>query len=212
MIRLNEMAYPSTFNMEEFETIRSHSGKIKYATERLKRLGSGSSRVVFQIDDEKVLKIAKNEKGIAQNEVETDWSMQKNGIVAKVFEHSRNPKGVMWLEMELAKKVNSSRFKQLCGYDIKVLNDFLLHEAKRMQPSKTYYFQSTLSDEQAAEMWESEFISDLMNFITNYDMMIPGDFVKLSSWGEVISEGTPSLVMIDFGFSSNVQYQYYKIN
>lgn len=33
-------------------------------------IGNGSSRMVFQISDERVLKVAKNAKGIAQNEAE----------------------------------------------------------------------------------------------------------------------------------------------
>lgn len=209
---LKEMAYPSNFSMEEFESIRSHAKKIKYASERLKKIGVGSSRVVFQIDDEKVLKVAKNQRGVMQNEVEADYSLQNYALIAKVFESSENPNGVMWLEMELAKKVNPKRFEQLSGYSMKTLNDFLLFENERINPRNRISIQSQMTDEQHQEMWENEFISDLMTFTSSYDMVIPGDLIKLNSWGEVIKDGEDSLVLIDFGFNKRVQYKYYGTN
>ena len=53
-------AYPESFSFEEFNNIRSYNGKLKYANQRLKKISSGSSRVVYQVDNERVLKIAKN--------------------------------------------------------------------------------------------------------------------------------------------------------
>ena len=64
---LKEMAYPTSFNMEEFKSIRSFADRVKYCEQRLKKLGAGSSRRVYQIDNEKCLKLAKNGKGIGQN-------------------------------------------------------------------------------------------------------------------------------------------------
>ena len=61
------MAYPVSFNMDEFKGIRSFADRVKYCENRLKKLGAGTSRRVYQIDNEKCLKLAKNRKGIAQN-------------------------------------------------------------------------------------------------------------------------------------------------
>ena len=62
---IDEMAYPTSFNMGEFKSIKSYKGKLDYAKQHLLgKLGAGSSRAVFKVDDEKVLKIALNEKGL----------------------------------------------------------------------------------------------------------------------------------------------------
>jgi len=98
---IREMAYPTSFNMEEFKQIRSFSERVRYCENRLRRISSGSGRIVYQIDDQKVLKLAKNQKGIAQNEVESDNFLQSYSIVARVFEGDDND---TFVEMELAKK------------------------------------------------------------------------------------------------------------
>ena len=65
---IDEMAYPVSFNMAEFKTLTTFSERIRYCQTRLQRISSGSARIVYKIDNEKVLKLAKNRKGIAQNE------------------------------------------------------------------------------------------------------------------------------------------------
>ena len=57
---------------------------LEYCKERAKRLGQGSSRVAFEIEYEgrpTILKIAKNSKGILQNEKEV------NILEDNFFEH-----------------------------------------------------------------------------------------------------------------------------
>ena len=70
---VSEMAYPATFDMSVFKSLNSFQSRIEYCASRLKRLGAGSSRIVYQIDDEKCLKLAKNQKGVAQNLAEIEF-------------------------------------------------------------------------------------------------------------------------------------------
>ena len=67
---IDGMAYPVSFNMAEFKTLKTFTARIKYCQARLQRISSGSARIVYKIDNEKVLKLAKSRKGIAQNEAE----------------------------------------------------------------------------------------------------------------------------------------------
>jgi len=120
--------YPSSFSFEEFNAIKSYNGKLKYANERLQKLGSGSARVVYKVDEEKVIKIAKNKKGIAQNSVEAEEYLQNYDIVAKVFETDNDD---FWIEMEWAKKVTPTRFKQITGIDIKKLWSYLFYDKSK---------------------------------------------------------------------------------
>lgn len=99
--------YPKTFDMEVFKSLNNFTKRIEYCRNHLPRIAAGSSRIVYKIDDEKVLKLAKNTKGIAQNETEIDRGQDSyfSFILARVFDF--HPDG-LWVEMELARKVSKS--------------------------------------------------------------------------------------------------------
>ena len=83
--QINE-AMNDTFSYEELGNIRALSKRVAYCKQHLGNpIGNGSSRMVFQIDDEKVLKLAKNQKGIAQNNVEADWGAQNYGVLPNLY-------------------------------------------------------------------------------------------------------------------------------
>jgi len=66
MNNLYEMAYPESFSMDTLLSLSSYMKKVWYANTHLQKIASGSSRIAYKIDDEKVLKISKNKKGLAQ--------------------------------------------------------------------------------------------------------------------------------------------------
>ena len=196
---LFEMAYPVEFNMEDFKKLKSFSNKQKYAKEKLLgKLGAGSARAVFKIDDEKVLKVAVNEKGIAQNEQEAEGYKQNYDILARVFDVDKDD---MWLEMELAKKVTKSRFKTLTGVSLDDLQAYLIYRDRGSR---------FIDKDLIAKLDENGFIQDLMSFVGDYDYSIPGDFARASTYGEVLRDGKPKIVVIDFGLSKDVLDTYYR--
>jgi len=67
-------------------------------------IGSGSGRRVFDLDNGYVVKVAKNKKGIAQNEAEYQISSRSNSaLFAKILEVSEN---YHMLIMQKAEKIN----------------------------------------------------------------------------------------------------------
>lgn len=82
---LFEFAYPTSFNFVEFNNIGSFAGKKRYCDERLQKLSSGSARIIYKVDEEKVLKLAKNAKGLAQNQEEARSYAIECGIGAEVY-------------------------------------------------------------------------------------------------------------------------------
>ena len=198
-------AYPENFSFQEFDTIRSYNGKLKYANQRLRKLSSGSSRVVYQIDDEKVLKIAKNKKGLAQNGSESDWSKEAYDVTAKVFNSSED---FFWLEMELAKKLTPTRFKQLTGLSIQDMQLAMRALRERMRPSP-YGMNVKLDSDFEKKLYENEFYLDIERFVADYDMET-GDFGRINSYGEVIRDGKEKVVLVDFGVTNQVWIDYYK--
>lgn len=203
---MDEMAYPTSFNFNELKNIKSFSGKVKYVQYHLgKKIGKGSSRAVFRVDDEKVLKVALNKRGLIQNESEAQPFKQNYGITAKVFDADPDD---IWVEMELAKKVNPRRFEELAGVSIKDLQHYLSYRNWLNDPKERAKYSMNIDPDLKATMDENEFVSDLTNLIADYAYPMPGDFGRISTYGEVTREGEPTLVLVDFGLSSDASSLY----
>jgi len=209
MINLTEMAYPSSFSMEELKTISSYAKRVAYTAERLERISSGSARVVFKIDEEKALKVAKNQKGLAQNQTEADYSIQQMypDLVAQVFETDED--GV-FIEMELAQKVSEKIFKQLLGFSVGDLTRVLGAEAYRIHGAREVSSFWQNEDGGLEHLYENEWVKELIELAINFDHPMPGDFGKVSSYGMVTRDSQPSIVLIDFGFSRSVYKDHYQ--
>lgn len=199
--------YPQTWSKEEFENIRSFAGKLKYANNHLQRLASGSGRTVFKIDDQKVLKIAKNRKGLAQNQVESDRGIQNYGVTAKVFDvgDEIHDIGPFWIESEFCKKIGPKRFQQLTGV---TLEEVLAYMTEILEPRN--HWRGNLDPKLKRRLDDNEFIIDVLRFAGDYDQQI-GDYGRASTWGETISDGKPAVVLVDFGLNRSVWNDYYKV-
>lgn len=210
-LNLSEMAYPVEFNMETLKSLRSYSKRLQYVQSLLPRISSGSSRVVYKIDDEKVLKVAKNKKGLAQNQAETDWGAQQYDVVAKIFDTDEND---LFLEMELARKVSPKLFKQATEVSFEEFQIYLQHVAwrkgdSRSDPLSNASNREVVSPERIEELHENEWLQDFSTFVTSYDYYLPGDFSKLSTYGLVERNSYPWIVIIDFGFTEGVRKEHY---
>ena len=135
---IQEMAYPTSFNMEEFKSIRSFADRVKYCENRLKKLGAGTSRRVYQIDNEKCLKLAKNRKGIAQNieEINLGNDMYAGSCFAKVYDYDQNG---LFVEMELARKAKVGDFKRITGLSWDVMKAWIEKISLLYRTTKSFY-------------------------------------------------------------------------
>lgn len=198
--------YPASFDMDHFKGLNSFNQRVKYCEENLKRISSGSSRIVYLIDEEKVLKLAKNKKGIAQNEVEIDISNDFTApeILAKTFDYDEDQS--LWVEMELAKKVKAPDFKRVVGYDfkdiIKAIHNYGIDTGNAR--GGKYSINADLYN----DMWENSFMYELFNYIGTYGIPV-GDLMRLSSYGLVKRDGNDAIVIIDFGLTFDVYDTYY---
>jgi hypothetical protein len=203
-----EEDYPSNFDLEEFSKLNSFNKRIQYCQERLKRISSGSSRIVYMVDDTKVLKIARNKKGLAQNEIEIDYSnyYDLKDITAQVFAYDQNN---LWVEMELAKKVTPAIFERVVGFTFADYCAGLRKHHDEINPKRGSWFSSDVSKEVYEAMWEDEFTYEMLSFIGGYDIPF-GDLCKLNTYGLVKRNGEDTIVMIDYGLNNDVWQDYYK--
>jgi len=196
--------YPLSWNIEEFKNLKSFNKRIKYCEQNLQRISSGTSRIVYKIDETKVLKLAKNEKGIAQNNTEINFSEDYlwDMVVAKLFDHDEDG---LWVEMELARKVTTSIWNNIVGIPIDIFRDGT--RFMEQQKGKTLY--RLKEPERMEELYENDFTSTILDLIANYDVG-SGDFGKLSTYGLVNRDGKDEIVIIDYGLTNEVYNSYYK--
>lgn len=191
--------------LEELNKIRSFNGRITYANQNLSRIGSGSGRAVYDIDGTKVLKLAKNPKGVAQNEEEArlgnDWHI--NNLVTNVFDSAEDD---TWVVAEEGKKVTEKRIKELTGIEsLGSLNAYLRNSESTNKGGRTIFsMDPALKDSYV----ENEFVASLNDFMLNYNQM-SGDLARPSSYGEVVRDGEPTLVLTDYGLSDEVYNTHY---
>lgn len=196
--------YPSSFNMEEFKLLTSFRKRIAYCEKHLKRISSGSSRIVYQIDNEKVLKLAKNKKGLAQNEVEHTYSNDPyiSDIFAEVLDADTD--NFLWIEMELARKVTKPLFKSIVGIPFDEYTKVLQYYDSTANPQK-YKHYSIPEPDNMEDHWEDEFFRGMFDYLGNFNVPV-GDLMKLSSYGIVRNN---EIVLIDYGFDDGVAKEFY---
>lgn len=212
---LEEMAYPTNFSLEQFSQIPSFAARIRYCNERLPKLGVGSSRIAYKVDDEKVLKIAKNSKGITQNVAECDWSRNEFKCFAKIFEADID--NYTWVEMEIARKAKRSDFKKLLGLSFEEIVDIIyaIYNQYSYGSRKISNWMFNTSKENADKLLEelvysekNEYLYDLNYYITNYQPAMVQDWSRLVNWGIVKRNGQELPVIIDTGVTDAVYNEY----
>ena len=207
-----EMAYPVAFNMETFKSLPTFAQRVKYCREKLgQQLGAGTSRRVYPIDDEKVLKLAFNKKGVAQNEAECDWFLQKIGLCAKVYDYDEN---YLWIEMQKARKAKKSDFKRLCGISYEMMCAYVqyvhsLYSSPKYSQYRDRSYDSEIEQITNSDEYEYSLFYKIYEYMANFQLEAYGDLMRLSSWGVVIEDGQEELVLIDYGLNNDVAREFY---
>lgn len=208
---VDEMAYPASFNMEEFKQCRSFAERVRYCQARLPRISSGSSRIVYKIDDSKVLKLAKNAKGLSQNYTEIYSYARETSIAAQIFDYDENN---LWLEMELARKCTPNDFKAIVGVPFAVVQNFVMRTAKQYSRNMNIHYDHRYNeifdqiDNEEFPNWE--WFNGLSDYMTNTGLEAYGDLTRISSYGVVKRDYGDEIVLVDFGLDDDNFSQYYK--
>lgn len=186
------------FEWEKFKSLPAQEIMVAYAMNYLDTLGKGSSRIAFALTSKKVLKVAMNPKGIAQNDAEmkiyTDPATED--MVAKIHDADEQNR---WLVSDLVRPIKSeAEFKSLSGVD--------WDEFKSDLESSI----SSLVREKGAQ----EISKDAAPFTKKVykmaekgkDRLKLGDLIEINHWGK-----TPDgrVVLLDYGFTEDVNIKHY---
>lgn len=206
-----EMAYPTTFNFEEFRNCKSYAERIRYCESQLPKIAQGSSRIVYKVDNDKVLKLAKNQKGVAQNQVEYRLGTEPYyQCFAEIYEYDESN---LWIEMEYCRKAKKSDFKLIYGVPFEVLCCMMWDQSNNFKNSR-YGNSNPYGQyrEVVQKIWDGEendlqiLFMNIQEYIGGEMLENVGDLCRISSWG-INSEGY--FTLIDYGLDDDVANQYY---
>ena len=206
---LIETPPPEDWDRDIFKS--SYRKQITYAMERAKKIGSGSSRVVFEIPFEgrpTVLKIAKNAKGLAQNEAESDYSLFRMypDITCPIIDYDEG--GYKWIHLEKAEKLTKSFFKSKEGFSFEDFGYMLRDSEQRRNGRKgrnfEVNFENLVNKDEIEKIRESEIYADVEGLMGDFDILA-ADLQRLTNWG--LYKGHP--VIIDLGFNSEIARTHY---
>jgi hypothetical protein len=177
-------------------------------------IGEGSSRIVFQIDDEVVLKLAKNAAGIAQNKEEMKIGLHSGlNYVPLVFNGSDEENGV-WIISEYVLPAEENDFRKVFGIKFKDVAEFCYH-LQQIDNDRDYsnYHIKCISDIYRHYSWcvmgtkllkEIQFLSDKFDSLVN-------DLARIDNWGMCRRDGKTYMAMLDPGCNNEIYNQFYRL-
>jgi len=202
---LSEAPLPDDWDKEAYKADKSFASRIRYAQERAKKIGTGSSRIAFEIEYQgrpTVLKIAKNKKGLAQNDYESqmfnDHYVTGLGITIPMIDHDEENDPPVWIHTEKAERIHANSFKKVFGLDPHTFQRYIEWATGQnrygLNEKDEELFNVIVNDEDKYEL-----LHDLTDLVGNYGLPI-GDFARAANWG--MYKGHP--VLLDVGLTTEV--------
>lgn len=192
------------FNFDEFSEHDSYDDKISYAKENLNFISSDRDRNVFELDSERVIKIANNEDGMICNNVEKHFSDSGWKRLAKVLDYDDD---FMWVVSEKADAIDDITFQKMCGISLDQLykhlyqfrNQKSMSKYKASDPSTPYDLEIVKILEEArktAISYEINSKSEELCFNTS-------DIPYFENLGVMKRDGEEMLVIVNYGHFEN---------
>jgi hypothetical protein len=181
--------------LKNIAKLKTYTARKKYAEKNLDHLSSGSSRIVYLTSDKTVVKLAKNDKGIAQNKAESNLKI-KSKFLNKILDHSSN---YAWIQTNFLKKITEKQFKKLTGIDFDDFGEAIRFGLKDISSSKRS------EPDNFEEVSESDIYKELVE-IGKKNKLMPGDIARISSWGQ--KDDHP--VLIDAGLTKDIFEEFYE--
>lgn len=179
--------------LKNIESLENYNSRKEYAEANLKHLSSGSSRIVYLTSKNTVIKLAKNDRGIAQNKVEC------NDLKSKFLNRSiSHAKDYSWIETYFLDKITTKSFDKMTGISFDDFGECIRYGLKNVS-------KNSANKPKNFETVEKTEIYKSIKEIGSKLKLLPGDLARISSWG--CKDNHP--VLIDAGLSKDVYDDYY---
>lgn len=197
------------FSFDELKKINSFKGKYNYCKKTLgPTQGRGSSRVCFQLSDNKILKLALNQKGLAQNATELDWGLQSYDVVPEIYPES-DTDNYTFICSEYVLPAKESDFEHVFGFDFHTFCKCITAFYNCYTPHATVAISPMDDDSLSTLLDENEDLNSFYYYMTDYQPPL-GDMLSLSSYGMTNRSGVPQIVLLDSGLNYDVFNKFYK--
>ena len=201
------------FSIEYMKNIKSLKGRYEYCKQFLGNpVGRGSSRVVFQYDDNIVIKLALNGKGIAQNEAEydklCDYSLD---VFPKVYNDFSDTDSFKFITTEYVLPATNRDFEHCLGVDFNTYCNVIgtwMKWAKGGRFNLPFYIHE-LSVEEIEEITSYGNWENLEWYFQNYNVEGFGDLIRIANYGMTNRNGNPEIVILDSGLTLDVWKKHY---
>ena len=196
-------AAKDTFSYKELSLLPFEE-RGNYCREKLGRyIGYGSSRVVFQIDDYRVLKLAIDITGIEQNKYEGRESEEKYkyNIFPVVYGHADD---WSWLVSEYVIPAKKEDFKEILGFSFDYWQGILLKIAEYVKDD--YYEQHNIVN---AMIGNSELAKETYKYFKENPQETISDLFNINNYGMAKRGSNVSIVILDSGLSEEIKQKYY---
>jgi hypothetical protein len=173
-------------DLEEFDD------RVEFAEKHWEKLGEGSSRCVFKINEHLIIKIAINDRGIAQNHSEMNLDLQKPCITETIVADGMGK----WLITHFTNNITEKEFKEIMGFTFDQFSKSLLYAFNNEDNVKEPKEYDTIK--------KNPFFNCVSKAIIDGSLLV-GDLEKISSYGA--KNGT--IYLRDTGFTKQVYDDYY---
>ena len=159
-------------------------------------IGNGSSRAVFQIDDTRVLKLATNIKGVAQNKAEvTAYHQSPIKTFMPIIYNDSDMENYFYVISEYVLPANEEDFKNLLGVPFYIFKNIILD--------------SMVIDNEIEHAMEKYKDLPTVYTLLQYILTMSKSGVNISNWGLTMRNGKPTMVTLDNGYTRNVAKLFY---
>ena len=134
-----------------------------------------------------VIKLAKNDKGIAQNKAEANPQM-KSKFLNEIIGHAGN---YAWIETHYLDKITGKEFEEMVGFPFAEFDEAIRFGLKNVSENTDLKKPKNFD-----EVAESGIYKEMKRIGEKFKLM-PGDVARISSWGT--KDGRP--VLIDAGLT-----------
>lgn len=194
--KLPENSNSLSIILKNIENLDTYQARKKYAEKNLKHLSSGSSRIVYESPEGTIIKIAKNDKGIAQNEAESNPQM-KSDFLNKIIKHAKN---FSWIETFYLDKITEEDFKDMTKLKFSDFGDSISYGLREVSKSS-----SKDKPKNFDEVCKSKIYKEMKRIGEKFKLM-PGDIARISSWGT--KNNKP--ILIDAGLTKDIFDKFYE--
>jgi hypothetical protein len=182
--------------LKEIEKADTYKEKIKLAEKNFKHVSSGSSRIVYKTKDNTIIKLAKNDKGIAQNKAESNPEM-KSKYLNKILKHADN---YSWLETCYLDKIIEQDFEDMTKVNFKDFGAAIKYGLKEVSGNS-----SKSKPKNFDKVEKSDIYKEMLRIGKKFNLM-PGDLSRISSWGT--KDNKP--ILIDAGLTKKIFEKFYE--